>query len=81
MSDLPGGGVLETALRETEMWMLACLGFNLGLPLPQQFLRWARLAEPTLVKNTDISPSLKTNKPGEERCVLPLSVLHRAVPG
>jgi len=47
---LSGGGVLETALRETEVWMLNCLGFNLGLPLPQQFLRWARFAEPTLVK-------------------------------
>ena len=61
--------------------MLACLGFNLGLPLPQQFLRWARLAEPTLVKRTAISPSSKTNESGEERCVLPLSVFDRAVPG
>jgi len=47
---LSGGGVLETALRETEVWMLDCLGFNLGFPLPQQFLRWARFAEPTMVK-------------------------------
>jgi len=47
---LSGGGVLESALRETEAWMLNCLDFNLGLPLPQQFLRWARFAEPTLVK-------------------------------
>lgn len=47
---LSGGGVLETELRETEAWMLNCLDFNLGLPLPQQFLRWARFAEPTLVK-------------------------------
>ena len=47
-----GGGVLETELRETEAWMLNCLDFNLGLPLPQQFLRWARFAEPTLVKSS-----------------------------
>ena len=48
---LLGGGVLETALRETEVWMLDCLGFNLGFPLPQQFLRWARFAEPTMVRS------------------------------
>jgi len=47
---LSGGGVLETALRETEVWMLNCLGFNLGFPLPQQFLRWARFAQSTVVK-------------------------------
>jgi len=47
---LSGGGVLKSDIQDTEVWMLACLGFNLGLPLPQQFLRWARLAEPTLVK-------------------------------
>jgi len=47
---LSGGGVLERDIQDTEVWILACLGFNLGLPLPQQFLRWARLAEPTLVK-------------------------------
>ena len=47
-----GGGILEDAVRETEVWMLNCLGFNLGLPLPQQFLRWARFADPTVVKKS-----------------------------
>ena len=50
IASLLGGGVLETALRETEVWMLNCLGFNLGFPLPQQFLRWARFAQSTVVK-------------------------------
>ena len=79
--DLSGGGFLETALLETEVWMLDCLGFNLGLPLPQQFLRWSRLAQPTLVKSTAITPSLNMIESGEERCVLPFSVRDRAVSG
>jgi len=50
MCYLSGGGVSESALLKTEVWMLDCLGFNLGFSLPQQFLRWARFDEPALVK-------------------------------
>ena len=40
----PGAEILKMELR-----MLASLGFHLGAPLPLQFLRWGRLADPGLV--------------------------------
>ena len=46
----PGGAVLESQIRDHELWILQSLGFNIGIPLPQQFLRWARYAAPGLVK-------------------------------
>jgi len=47
---LAGGAVLESQIRDHELWILQSLGFNIGIPLPQQFLRWARYAAPGLVK-------------------------------
>jgi len=47
---LAGGAVLESQIRDHELWILQSLGFNIGTPLPQQFLRWARYAAPGLVK-------------------------------
>ena len=46
----PGGAFLESQIRDHELWILQSLGFNIGIPLPQQFLRWARYTAPGLVK-------------------------------
>ena len=50
LSYLTAGGAAGPAVLAMERRMLASLGWSLGGPRHQQFLRWARLADPELVR-------------------------------
>lgn len=50
LSYLAAGAAPGPALLAMERRMLATLGWSLGVPRHQQFLRWARLADPGLVR-------------------------------
>ena len=49
LARLAGGGAPATEILSMELRMLPVLDFWLSVPLPLQFLRWARLADPVVV--------------------------------
>ena len=49
LSHFAAGAAPGAKILKMELHMLASLGFHLGAPLPLQFLRWGRLADPGLV--------------------------------